>query len=37
MKTLREMKREPKYIATAADGQHRLGTNDPGLIELVEA
>ena len=36
MKTLREMKREPKYIATAADGRHRLGTNDPSLINLVE-
>ena len=36
MKSLREMKREPKYIATAADPQHRLGTNDPNLIELVE-
>jgi hypothetical protein len=30
------MKREPKYIATAADAQHRLGTNDPQRIERVE-
>jgi uncharacterized protein (DUF362 family) len=36
MKPLREMKREPRYIATAADGQHRLGVNDPNRIELIE-
>jgi len=36
MKTLREMSREPKYIATAADARHRLGTNAPSLIDLVE-
>ena len=36
MKTLREMRREPLYIATAADAAHRLGTNDPKRIELVE-
>ena len=28
--------REPKYIATAADDAHRLGTNDPARIKLVE-
>jgi len=28
--------REPAYIARAADAQHRLGTNDPNLIEKVE-
>jgi uncharacterized protein (DUF362 family) len=36
MKSLRELKREPSYIATAADSRHRLGTNDPQRIELVE-
>jgi uncharacterized protein (DUF362 family) len=36
MKPLRELRREPLYIATAAASSHRLGTNDPKLIELVE-
>ncbi len=36
MKTLAADGREPKYIATAADAQHRLGTNDPRRIERVE-
>jgi len=36
LKSLKEMKREPAYIATAADANHRLGTNDPKRIELVE-
>ena len=36
MKPLKDMKREPRYIATAADANHRLGTNDPKAIELVE-
>ena len=36
MKPLRELHREPLYIATAADAAHRLGTNDPKLIERVE-
>ena len=36
MKRLAETHREPSYIARAADAQHRLGTNDPRLIELVE-
>jgi uncharacterized protein (DUF362 family) len=36
MKPLRELRREPLYIATAADAQHRLGTDDPRRIELVE-
>jgi len=35
MKTLKVMKREPSYIATAADSQHRLGTNDPAKIDQV--
>lgn len=26
----------PKYISVAADPQHRLGTNDPGRIDLLE-
>ena len=33
---LRNVKREPAYIATAADARHKLGTNDPTLIEKVE-
>jgi len=36
MKSLRELKREPAYIATAADADHRLGTCDPRRIEPVE-
>jgi uncharacterized protein (DUF362 family) len=36
MKPLQEMKREPTYIATAADNDHRLGTNDPRQIRVVE-
>jgi uncharacterized protein (DUF362 family) len=36
MKSLKEVHREPRYIATAADAQHRLGTNDPNRIELIE-
>ena len=36
MKPLRELHREPLYIATAADGRHQIGTNDPARIELVE-
>jgi uncharacterized protein (DUF362 family) len=36
MKSLKDLKREPTYIATAADSKHRLGTNDPNRIEVVE-
>ena len=36
MKPLAEIKREPVYIATAADAEHRLGTCDPQRIEQVE-
>jgi len=36
MQSLQVMKREPAYIATAADAQHNLGTNDPKLIKVVE-
>jgi uncharacterized protein (DUF362 family) len=35
--SLREARREPSYIARAADAQHRLGVNDPALIERVDA
>ena len=37
MKSLRELHREPLYISTAADARHRLGTNDPNLIDVEEA
>lgn len=33
---LKDAKREPAYIATAADAAHRLGTNDPRQIQQVE-
>ncbi len=36
LKSLEALSRAPSYIATAADPQHRLGTNDPELIERVE-
>ena len=36
LKTLEEAGRPPKYIAIAADAQHRLGTNDPRRIAVVE-
>jgi uncharacterized protein (DUF362 family) len=36
LKSLREMRREPVYITTAADAAHRLGTNDPKRIDVVE-
>jgi uncharacterized protein (DUF362 family) len=36
LKTLEADGRSPHYIATAADGRHRLGTNDPRRIEVVE-
>jgi uncharacterized protein (DUF362 family) len=37
LKTLEAEKRAPHYIATAADSEHRLGTNDPKRIAIVEA
>ena len=37
MKSLRALGRAPDYIATAADANHRLGTNDPSQIALTEA
>jgi len=36
LKTLEADGRRPRYIATAADARHRLGTNDPRRIDLVE-
>jgi uncharacterized protein (DUF362 family) len=37
MKPLKALGREPRYIATAADPAHRLGTNAPLQIDRVEA
>jgi uncharacterized protein (DUF362 family) len=37
LKTLAAEERAPGYIATAADADHRLGTNDPKRISIVEA
>ncbi len=36
LKTLEADGRAPRYIATAADGQHRLGTNDAARIATIE-
>lgn len=36
MKTLEAAGRPPRYIATAADAAHSLGTNDPGKIHVME-
>jgi uncharacterized protein (DUF362 family) len=36
LKTLSAEERAPSYIATAADAEHRLGTNDPKKIAIVE-
>ncbi|MGO8757811.1 MAG: DUF362 domain-containing protein [Terracidiphilus sp.] len=36
MATLEAVGRPAKYIATAADSAHKLGTNDPQRIRLVE-
>jgi uncharacterized protein (DUF362 family) len=36
LKTLRTEDRAPNYITTAADAEHRLGTNDPKMISIVE-
>jgi uncharacterized protein (DUF362 family) len=35
IKSLKEAGREPTYISTAADAKHRLGTNDPKLMDIV--
>jgi len=37
LEPLRNLKREPTYIATAADARHRLGTCDPAKIQVAEA
>ncbi len=36
LKTLEAAGRPPRYIATAADSSHGLGTNDPQRIDVVE-
>ncbi|MEJ2053107.1 MAG: DUF362 domain-containing protein [Calditrichaceae bacterium] len=36
LKLLKEVGREPVYIQTAADRNHRLGTNNPNRIEFKE-
>jgi hypothetical protein len=36
LKTLEAEQRAPRYIATAADRDHRLGICDPRRISLVE-
>jgi uncharacterized protein (DUF362 family) len=36
MKTLEAAGRAPRYIATAADANHKLGVNDPNRIRLME-
>jgi uncharacterized protein (DUF362 family) len=36
MPTLEAAGRPPRYIVTAADSMHKLGTNDPGRIHLLE-
>jgi hypothetical protein len=36
LKTLQADGRAPRYIETAADAQHRLGTNDPRRIAVLE-
>lgn len=36
LKTLEAAGRPPRYIATAADGQHRLGTDDPKRMMVVQ-
>ncbi len=37
MKSLKEVGREPTYIATAADADHQLGTNDPNKIKVINS
>ncbi len=36
IKSLKADNREPTYIATAADAQHRLGTNNPKLMDIIQ-
>ncbi len=35
LETLEGSGRKPKYIETAADNDHRIGTNDPNRIDIV--
>ena len=35
LKSLKEAGREPNYINTAADNEHKIGTNNPGMIEVI--
>lgn len=37
LESLAAVGRPPRYITTAADTRHRLGTNDPNFISVVEA
>ncbi|MFB3895198.1 MAG: DUF362 domain-containing protein [bacterium] len=34
--SLKVQEREPTWIATAADNEHRLGTNQPSRIEIIQ-
>ncbi len=34
--SFKDAKREPNYINTAADSNHKIGTNDPDKIEIIE-
>jgi uncharacterized protein (DUF362 family) len=36
MPTLESAGRPPRYIATAADAAHGLGTNEPGRMDVME-
>lgn len=36
LEPLKEVGREPRYIATAADENHHLGTNNPNKIEFLQ-
>ena len=36
MQSLEELDRKPTYLDTAADPKHKLGTNDPNRIDLIE-
>jgi hypothetical protein len=36
LESLEASGRRPTYLDTAADSAHRLGTNDPARIDLVE-
>ena len=36
LEPLSKVRREPSYIARAADARHAIGTNDPARIDVVE-